>query len=163
MSPYGAGVKSFWSGLAAGTCAIKPITVIETEGFRSRIAAEIPAEVIGTLGSSRRRSRADRIALAAAGEALADAGLEGAARTEAALLIGAVGGGMLEGEDWYWEKRVAVPRRGCGALRSILPFSHAETLGWRLGLTGPQGDGGHGLRLRRGLDRARAPISSARA
>ena len=66
VSPYGAGVKSFWTGLAAGTCAIKPITVIETEGFRSRIAAEIPAEVIGTLGSSRRRSRADRIALAAA-------------------------------------------------------------------------------------------------
>ncbi len=25
-----------------------------------------------------------------------------------------------------------------GALRSILPFSHAETLGWRLGLTGPK-------------------------
>ena len=42
VSPYGAGAKGFWLGLAAGTCAIKPITVIETEGFRSRIAAEIP-------------------------------------------------------------------------------------------------------------------------
>jgi 3-oxoacyl-(acyl-carrier-protein) synthase len=65
VSPYGAGVKSFWSGLAAGACAIKPITVIDTEGFRSRIAAEIAGDVIGVLGSSRRRSRADRIALAA--------------------------------------------------------------------------------------------------
>jgi 3-oxoacyl-[acyl-carrier-protein] synthase II len=137
VSPYGAGVKSFWSGLTAGACAIKPITVIETEGFRSRIAAEIPAEVIGALSSSRRRSRADRIALAAAGEALADAGLEGAARTEAALLIGAVGGGMLEGEDWYWETR-GRPSPRMRALRSILPFSHAETLGWRLRLTGPK-------------------------
>jgi 3-oxoacyl-[acyl-carrier-protein] synthase II len=137
VSPYGAGVKSFWSGLAAGACAIKPITVIDTEGFRSRIAAEIPAEVMSALGSSRRRSRADRIALAAAREALADAGLEGAA-TEAALLIGAVGGGMLEGEDWYWEVARGRPSPRMRALRSILPFSHAETLGWRLGLTGPK-------------------------
>jgi len=138
VSPYGAGVKSFWSGLAAGTCAIRPITVIDTEGFRSRIAAEIPAEVMGALGSSRRRSRADRIALAAAREALADAGLEGAARAEAALLVGAVGGGMLEGEDWYWEEARGRPSPRMRVLRSILPFSHAETLGWRLGLTGPK-------------------------
>jgi 3-oxoacyl-(acyl-carrier-protein) synthase len=139
VSPYGAGVKSFWTGLAAGTCAIKPITVIETEGFRSRIAAEVPAEVVSTLGPSRRRSRADRIALAAASEALADAGLGERERAEAALLIGAVGGGMLEGEDWYWEEvRRGVPSSRMRALRSILPFSHAETLGWRLGLTGPK-------------------------
>lgn len=138
VSPYGAGVKSFWSGLASGACAIKPITVIETEGFRSRIAAEIPAETMNALGVSRRRSRADRIALAAAREALSDAGLDGRARAEAALLIGAVGGGMLEGERWYWEEWRSNGAAGMGALRSILPFSHAETLGWRLGLSGPK-------------------------
>jgi len=138
VSPYGAGVKSFWTGLAAGTCAIKPITVIDTEGFRSRIAAEIPADAMPALGVSRRRSRADRLALAAAREALADAGLEGAARRKAALLIGAVGGGMLEGEDWYWGEARGVPSGRMSALRSILPLSHAETLGGRLGLTGPK-------------------------
>jgi len=26
VSPYGAGTKTFWAGLAAGTCAIRPIT-----------------------------------------------------------------------------------------------------------------------------------------
>src|SRR6266852_5411136 len=93
VSPYGAGVKSFWTGLAAGTCAIKPITLIDTEGFRSRIAAEVPAEVVATLGVSRRRSRADRLALAAAREALADAGLEGAARRRAARADRAEGDG----------------------------------------------------------------------
>ncbi|HWP73934.1 MAG TPA: beta-ketoacyl-[acyl-carrier-protein] synthase family protein [Methylomirabilota bacterium] len=138
VSPYGAGVKSFWTGLAAGTCAIKPITLIDTEGFRSRIAAEVPAEVVATLGVSRRRSRADRLALAAAREALADAGLEGAARRRAALLIGAVGGGMLEGENWYWGEARGRPAGSIRALRSILPLSHAETLGGRLGLTGPK-------------------------
>ena len=138
VSPYGAGVKSFWTGLTAGICAIKPITLIDTEGFRSRIAAEVPAEVVATLGVSRRRSRADRLALAAAREALADAGLEGAARRRAALLIGAVGGGMLEGEDWYWGEVRGRPSGSIRALRSILPLSHAETLGGRLGLTGPK-------------------------
>jgi 3-oxoacyl-[acyl-carrier-protein] synthase II len=139
VSPYGLGTKAFWSGLAAGACAIKPVTVIETEGFRSRIAAEIPADVFNAIGVSRRRSRADRIALAAAREALADSGLQGRERAEAGLFIGAVGGGMLEGEDWYWDEgRRGVLSPRMRALRSILPYSHAETLGWRLGLTGPK-------------------------
>jgi 3-oxoacyl-[acyl-carrier-protein] synthase II len=138
VSPYGAGVKSFWTGLAAGICAIKPITLIDTEGFRSRIAAEVPAEVMPTLGVSRRRSRADRLGLAAAREALADAGLEGREGRRSALLIGAVGGGMLEGEDWYWAEVRGRASGGMQALRSILPGSHAETLGGRLGLTGPK-------------------------
>jgi 3-oxoacyl-[acyl-carrier-protein] synthase II len=45
---------------------------------------------------------------------------------------------MLEGEDWYWEVARGRPSPRMRALRSILPFSHAETLGWRLGLTGPK-------------------------
>ncbi len=45
ISPYGAGAKTLWAGLAAGACAIKPITLIDTEGFRSRIAAEINARL----------------------------------------------------------------------------------------------------------------------
>jgi 3-oxoacyl-[acyl-carrier-protein] synthase II len=138
VSPYGAGVKSFWSGLAAGTCAIKPITLINTEGFRSRIAAEVPAETLPALGVSRRRSRADRLALAAAREALADSGLEGRARRESALLVGAVGGGMLEGEDWYWGESRGEVTGDIRSLRSILPLSHAETLSARLRLTGPK-------------------------
>jgi 3-oxoacyl-[acyl-carrier-protein] synthase II len=139
VSPYGAGTKTFWSGVTAGACTIKPITLIETEGFRSRIAAEIPAETVSALPASRRRSRADRLALAAATEALADAGLHGEERAAAALAVGAVGGGMFEGEEWYWEEtRSGKPSPKIRALRSILPFSHAETLGWRLGLSGPK-------------------------
>jgi 3-oxoacyl-[acyl-carrier-protein] synthase II len=45
---------------------------------------------------------------------------------------------MLEGEDWYWEEARGRPSPRMRVLRSILPFSHAETLGWRLGLTGPK-------------------------
>ena len=42
VSPFGAGVKAYWNGLAAGACAIRPVTLIATDGFRCRIAAEVP-------------------------------------------------------------------------------------------------------------------------
>jgi 3-oxoacyl-[acyl-carrier-protein] synthase II len=139
VSPFGSGLKTFWAGLAAGTCAIKPATLVETDGFRSRLAAEVPADVMTGLGASRRRSRADRLTLAAASEALVDAELDRRERRSAAVIVGAVGGGMYEGEQWYWEQaRSGRPSPKIRALRSILPCSHAETLGARLGLDGPK-------------------------
>jgi 3-oxoacyl-[acyl-carrier-protein] synthase II len=135
MSPFGAGVKAYWAGLAAGTCAIRPLTLLDPEGFRCRIAAEVPELVAG----SGRRSRADRLALAAAREALEDAALAPADRTDAALVVGAVGGGMLEAEAWYWARaRGERPPGWAAALRAMLPGSHAETLGHRLHLGGPR-------------------------
>src|SRR5215470_14601717 len=100
VSPFGAGVKAFWEGISGGTCAIRPITLIDTEGFRCRIGAEVP----DSLGGSARRSRADRFALAAAREALDDAGIGRVERADTALIVGAVGGGMLEAEAWYWQR-----------------------------------------------------------
>lgn len=139
VSPYGAGAKTFWRGLAAGSCAIRPITLFDTEGFRSRLAAEVPADVMAALAASRHRSRADRLALAAAREAVADAALTGADLARSALIVGAIGGGMLEGEEWYWEEtRTGRPSPRVGVLRSILPSSHAEALGYELGLGGPK-------------------------
>jgi 3-oxoacyl-[acyl-carrier-protein] synthase II len=134
VSPFGLGVKPYWDGLRAGTCAIRPVTLIETREFRCRIAAEVPDPVPG----SSRRSRADRLALTAAREALADAGIEPRLRAETALVVGAVGGGMLEAEAWYWRRRGADARGALTALRSMLPYAHAETLGWQLGLGGPR-------------------------
>jgi 3-oxoacyl-[acyl-carrier-protein] synthase II len=137
VSPFGSGVKAYWGGVAAGACAIRPITLIETEGFRCRLAAEIPERVPG----SPRQSRADRLALAAAREAIDDAGLTAADRADAALVVGAVGGGMLEAEAWHWARRGRPAARGVAsiqALRSILPSSHAERLAGRLRLQGPR-------------------------
>ena len=135
VSPFGAGVKAYWAGLASGACAIRPLTLIDTEGFRFRIAAEVPDLAAG----SSRRSRADRLALTAALEALDDAALSDAERADTALVTGAVGGGMLEAEEWYWAraKGQRLPG-GDAALRSILPGSHAEALGHRLRLGGPR-------------------------
>jgi len=139
VSPFGAGVKAFWEGLASARCAIEPLTLIDTEGFRSRVGAEVPAAGVEGLAASPRRSRADRFGLAAAAEAIEDAGLARSELADAALLVGAVGGGMLEAEAWYWarERGETGPdlRR---ALAPVLPCSHADAIGRRLGLRGPR-------------------------
>ena len=135
MSPFGAGVKAYWAGLAAGACAIRPLSLFDATGFRCGLAGEIPEAIAG----SSRRSRADRLALAAAREALDDTGLEAQERREAALVVGAVGGGMFEAEAWYWARaRGERVRGGVAALRTMLPGSHAAALGHRLRLTGPR-------------------------
>ena len=135
VSPFGAGTKAYWAGLAAGACAIRPLTVVVPAGFRCRIAAEVPE----IAGGSARRSRADRLALGAAVEALDDAGLGADERAGAALVVGAVGGGMLEAESWYWARSRGEHAPGWAAsLRSMLPAAHAETLAHRLALGGPR-------------------------
>lgn len=134
VSPFGAGVKAYWEGISSGACAIRPITLIDTEGFRCRIAAEVP----DTLGGSTRRSRADRFALAAAREALDDAGIGRAERADTALIIGAVGGGMLEAEAWYWQRSRGVAEPMPRALASCFPSAHADVVGSVLGLGGPR-------------------------
>jgi 3-oxoacyl-[acyl-carrier-protein] synthase II len=134
VSPHGIGVKAFWSGLAGGACAIRGLSVIDTDGFRSRIGGEVPEVVAG----STRRTRADRFALAAAEEALNDAGLAADERQDAALVVGAVGGGMLEAEEWYWAASRGRNTRLVPAVRSVLPCAHAEALAGRLRVRGPR-------------------------
>src|SRR5262249_29936360 len=130
-SPYGSGVAAYWKGLSAGVGAIRDLTLIETDGFRCRIGAEVS----GSLAGSTRRTRADRLAIRAAAEAPGGAGLTAGARCGAALVVGAVGGGMLEPEAWYW--RTARPAAPV-SLRAVLPCAHAESLASRFRLGGPR-------------------------
>ena len=134
VSPFGAGVKAYWEGLSGGVCAIRPLTLIDTEGFRCRIGAEVP----DSIGGSTRRSRADRFALAAAREALDDAGIGRADRADTALIVGAVGGGMLEAEAWYWQRARGVTAPPPRVLASCFPSSHVDVVGSALGLGGPR-------------------------
>jgi 3-oxoacyl-[acyl-carrier-protein] synthase II len=82
VSALGVTREATWSGLLAGACGVGPVTVFDTEGYRSRVAAEVATAEIDALLSPlerRRWSRSDRFGVVAAGEALADAGLlEGA-------------------------------------------------------------------------------------
>jgi 3-oxoacyl-[acyl-carrier-protein] synthase II len=114
VSALGRGVDALLAGLTSGRSAIGPLVLLPYEG-RCRIAAEVrddvpPGDELAP-ATRRRLSRPDRFALAAVREALGDAGLDAAARRDAALVVGATTGGMRETEAAYQRWRTgAAPR-----------------------------------------------------
>ncbi len=129
VSPYGRGCQVYWKGLAQGQCMIRPLTLFPTDGFRSRLAGELPGATVRALGTTR-QSRATRFLLAAAQEAVCSAGLRPAELATAAVSIGGAGGGMLEAENWYWARyhRPEGSHRQA-ALRSMLPTQSDRRFG----------------------------------
>jgi 3-oxoacyl-[acyl-carrier-protein] synthase II len=138
VSPYGHGCEVYWQGLAQGQCMIGPLTLFPTDGFRSRLAGELPAVTVRALGTAQ-QSRATRFLLAAAQEAVKNAGLDPVALTTAAVSIGGAGGGMLGAEDWY-RARYHQPQGSHRqvALRSMLPTHQTDALAFHLHIGGPR-------------------------
>src|SRR5262245_24719545 len=95
-----------WRRMIAGECGIDATTVFDTQGYRSRVAAEVAMQAVdeGTTPlERRRRSRGDRIGVRAASEAIADAGiLEGPVdRTRIGVFFGAGTADLLRNEDFF--------------------------------------------------------------
>jgi 3-oxoacyl-[acyl-carrier-protein] synthase II len=138
VSPYGWGCEAYWQGLRQGQCILGPITLFPTEGLRSHIGGEIGAETIHALGAAQ-QTRANRLVVAAAHEAIGAAGLDPEDLTEAAVSIGGAGGGMLEVEAWYWRRYAQQSTtRYRPALRSMIPASQTAILAQRFKIGGPQ-------------------------
>jgi 3-oxoacyl-[acyl-carrier-protein] synthase II len=78
VTPLGNDVPSFWTGLMAGRSGVGPITAYDASGEAVRIAAEVKdfdaAAILGRK-KARRTDRFTHMALVAADEAVADAGL----------------------------------------------------------------------------------------
>jgi 3-oxoacyl-[acyl-carrier-protein] synthase II len=92
--------------MLAGECGVRPTTVFDTEGYRSRVAAEVDMDAIdegSTPLQRRRRSRGDRIGLRAATEALGDSGLLDSAvdLSRVGVFFGAGTADLLRNEDFY--------------------------------------------------------------
>jgi 3-oxoacyl-[acyl-carrier-protein] synthase II len=105
VTGLGATREETWSGLIAGRCAIRPLTVFETEGYRSRVAAEVSmAQVEAPLTPLERRrwSRSDQIGVVAAIEAVDDAGLltVDCDRDRVGVLLGAGTADLLRNEEY---------------------------------------------------------------
>ena len=92
-----------WASLLSGTCGVHDVTVFPTEGFRSRIAAEVPYDRFKpclTPLQRRRWSRSDQFGIVAAMEAVADSGLDqnGYDPTRIGVLLGACTADLLRTE-----------------------------------------------------------------
>jgi len=102
--------EAVWEHMLAGHCGIGPVTLFETEGYRSRVAAEVDLSDVQaryTPYQRRRWSRSDMMGVVAAEEALEDAGLldSGIDRARVGVLLGAGTGDLVRNESYYFTMR----------------------------------------------------------
>jgi len=144
VTALGATREESWRRMLAGECGIRPATVIETDGYRSRVAAEVDIDAVdegSTPLERRRRSRSDRIGLRAAAEALADAGLLDTAvdRARVGVFLGAGTADLLRNEAFYrtWiTKGLARTRRS--DLWNHFPNTPVDVIAEAFGFEGPR-------------------------
>jgi 3-oxoacyl-[acyl-carrier-protein] synthase II len=137
--------ETTWRRLAAGESGIGPVTLFDTAGFRTRIAAQVddtrlvlPAVAEVAL---RHASRASRFALAATAEALADAGLASGpgAPHPWALALGGGTAGLFEAEAFVARRLARGARvRGLTEFVDVPQDAPPDRLGLAFGLTGPR-------------------------
>ncbi len=128
MSPLGLSVAEFWSGLVNGRSGIAPITQFDPEDMPTRIAGEVkgfdPTKWIN-FKEARRMGRATQMAVAAACEALTDAGfgtvLPDDVQEEAGVYIGTAYGPFDKAD----EEMQAFAKKGW---RGVSPFALSSAL-----------------------------------
>ena len=79
ITPIGNSVEEFWNGIKEGKTGFVPITYFDTADYRCKLAAEVkdfdPAQYMDKK-SARRMEQFCQFAVAAAGQAISDAGLD---------------------------------------------------------------------------------------
>ncbi|GAA3776694.1 beta-ketoacyl-[acyl-carrier-protein] synthase family protein [Streptomyces coacervatus] len=149
VAPGGTGVPAFWDLLAAGRTATRGITFFDPAGLRSRIAAECDFDPAQHGLDAEQTARCDRyiqFALAAAAEAIRDAGLELGREDpwRVGVSLGTAVGGTTRlehdyvlvshhGQRWDVEPREAGPHLH----RAFAPSTLASTVAERFGARGP--------------------------
>ncbi len=128
MSPLGQTVTELWEGLVAGRSGIGPITQFDPEDMPTKIAGEVkgfdPTKWIN-FKEARRMGRATQMAVAAACEALADAGFDSVlpedVQEEAGVYIGTAYGPFDKAD----EEMQAFAKKGW---RGVSPFALSSAL-----------------------------------
>jgi 3-oxoacyl-[acyl-carrier-protein] synthase II len=141
VTPLGLDAQSTWDAAASGRSGIDWIQSFDASDFPVRIASEVkgfePAAVVGPK-DARRLERNGVLAVAAAREAWADAGVDGIDPARAGILVGsAIGGvmGVLEQDDVRRERGHS--RVSPWFLPNVLVDSASGQIAIDLGLRGP--------------------------
>ncbi|MDB4965715.1 MAG: 3-oxoacyl-[acyl-carrier-protein] synthase 2 [Myxococcales bacterium] len=134
VSALGPDAASFEAGLRAGRSGIGPLSLFDTKGFRSTLAAQAP-DPTPPVDANRLRnaSRPDRFGLQAAFEAVAQAGLGASELAGAAVIFGTGTGGLTTTEEFI--------KAGDGPAELLLahqPASVTDLVARHLGSRGPR-------------------------
>jgi 3-oxoacyl-[acyl-carrier-protein] synthase II len=99
VSPVGRGASATMDGLLEGRRGFGPVTLFDPTGCRSNVAAQVRdlrVDSVAPAGAAEGWSRTDAMAVLAAREALAQAGLDG---NGVDVILGGTTAGMLETEE----------------------------------------------------------------
>ncbi|HEY1434466.1 MAG TPA: beta-ketoacyl-[acyl-carrier-protein] synthase family protein [Thermoanaerobaculia bacterium] len=139
VTAIGSTLEESWKGLLAGTCGIRPLTLFDPSAYRTQTAAEVAEIPDGFLTAAERRrmSRADRMGVAAAREALAASGLDLSREdpTRMGVILGGGTSGLIDSEaffELYLRGRKARPSK----VLNHLPDSITDRVAQRFGLEG---------------------------
>ncbi len=138
--------ETFVSALKAGTCGIGPVTLFDTDGYRSHTGGQVrdwdPRKAILESISLKRMSRSDAMAMTATLEALDDAGLgrlPEELKPYTGVVIGGGAGGMLECEPVYARyKKQGAGHLGLSPFASFSCASSADHISSQLEAMGPK-------------------------
>ena len=136
--------EATWERMVAGECGIRAARLFDTEGYRSRIAAEVPTDELNrelTPLERRRLSRSDHIGVAAATEALADAGLleDTLDRSRVGVVLGAGTADLFRNETFYstWMTS-GIARARKSDVWNHFSSTPADAIAHRFGFEGPR-------------------------
>jgi len=105
VTAIGRHLSEFWENLTNGVCGIRPISVFDASAYRTQTAAEVTdiPDAFLSPAERRRMSRADRMGVAAASEALAASGLDLSREdpTRIGVILGGGTSGLLDSEEFY--------------------------------------------------------------
>jgi 3-oxoacyl-[acyl-carrier-protein] synthase II len=136
--------ETTWARLLAGETGIQPLTLFDTTGYRTHLAAQVDDALLHlpplARGIRRHTTRASRFAVAATTEALADAGLPPGGEARAwPLVLGGGTAGLLEAEGFIARRLRGGPRvRGLGEVVEVPQDSPADRVAQYFALTGPR-------------------------
>jgi 3-oxoacyl-[acyl-carrier-protein] synthase II len=144
LSALGADRESVWRGLIEGRSGIDTLRLFDPTGYRSQLAAQVadyqPDQHFTPL-ERRRLSRCDQIAVLAATEALADAGLDrgGAEPDRVGVMFGAGTSDLFRNETYLADLRArGVTRARPSSVVNFFSNTSVDVVGERFGVEGPR-------------------------
>jgi 3-oxoacyl-[acyl-carrier-protein] synthase II len=139
VTALGGDAGATWSAMLAGRCGIRTLTLFDPSLYRTQTAAQIDEIPDSFIDPSRRRrmSRADRIGIVAAREALAQAGIDPAREeaTRIGVILGGGVSGLMDSEANYARLLAGRPTRPSGFLNHQ-PDAITDRLSEYFGLRG---------------------------